>query len=158
MARGLFQYPFDQNVPQGVTVEIKLKMAPRYWTSAVELLRYLSENWPFDEADQFVAKEISPDARCTTTGDVALHFVAGWNDVRGIELLVNAGATIDVLGDMGCTPLASAVSSGSIDAVRLLLSLGASPDIRSEFGRSPAESAALEGSEEMKNAFRGAAI
>ena len=133
-------------------------MAPRVWADVAELLRYLSENWPFDEADLFVAKKISVDAACTTTGDAPLHFVAAWDDVRGIELLVGAGATVDIRGDMGFTPLAQAVSSGSVAAARLLLSLGASAEIKTDFGRSPLESAMLEGNEEMKSVFREASI
>lgn len=131
---------------------VKLQMAQQSWTSVTELLGYLFENWPFDESDP------TPNSRCLTTGDVPLHFVAGWNDVRGIELLVSAGAKIDAIGDMGYTPLAQAVCSGSVDAARRLLTLGASSDIKSEFGKSALESAISDGSEEMRNVFSGKPI
>lgn len=131
-------------------------MAPRVWTDVAELLRYLSENWPFDLKDAFKAKLIPLDAKAA--GDTPLHFVAAWGDLRGAKLLLEAGAPVDELGDMGYTALGVAVARGNADVAHLLLQHGASPSVRNEFGFTPLEIAMREGTEEMKEAFRGGAI
>ena len=131
-------------------------MAPRVWANVEELLAYLSENWPFDLDDPFKAKLIPLNAKAA--GDTPLHFVALWGDVRGTELLLAAGASVDELGDMGYTALGIAVSRGNVEVARLLLEHGASPRVVSEFGCTPLQTALREGSEEMKEIFRGGAI
>jgi uncharacterized protein len=117
----------------------------------------LAKNWPFDLDDPFGEKEISVNAS-VPGGDTPLHFVAAWDDVPGIELLVQAGASVDACGDMSYTPLATAVARGNVAAARALLRHGASPHVRTEFGHTPYEVAMREGSEEMKGAFREGAI
>ncbi|MBG9387426.1 ankyrin repeat domain-containing protein [Caenimonas aquaedulcis] len=132
-------------------------MAPQVWRDVHELLRYLAKNWPFDLDDPFAEKEIPVNAT-VSGGDTPLHVVATWDDVRGIELLVQAGAEVDSIGDMTYTPLATAVAQGSVGAARALLRSGASPHIATEFGHTPYEMAMRDGSEEMKAVFRGDAI
>lgn len=128
-------------------------MAPKHWIDAKELLRYLATNWPFDVDEPFEAREIPLQAQ-VPGGDAPLHFVAAWDDVRGIELLIQAGAQIDARGDMSYTALATAVARGNVAAAKALLAHGASPHIRTEFGKSPCESALSEGTSEMKELFR----
>lgn len=131
-------------------------MAPQVWRDAEELLRYLAKNYPFDLEDPFEPKVIPANASIPG-GDTPLHMVAAWNDVRGIELLAQVGGVIDALGDMSYTPLATAVSSGSVAAAHELLKLGASASIKTEFGQTAHELAMRDGSEEMKEAFHGVA-
>lgn len=130
---------------------VRLHMPPQVWRDVEELLRYLAANWPFDPENPFESKVIPVDARAG--GDTPLHFAASWDDVRGIELLVDAGADVDNAGDMSCTPLATAVARGNVAAVRALLRFGASPRAISEFGITPYDIAMLNGSEEMKREF-----
>ena len=127
-------------------------MAPQIWRDVEELLRYMAKNWSFDHDDPFMEKAISVNAT-VPGGDTPLHFVAMWDDVRGIELLVQAGAEVDALGDMSYTPLATAVRKGNVAAAQALLRHGASPHVRTEFGHTPYQLAMREGSEEMKEAF-----
>ena len=70
-------------------------------------------------------------------GDTPLHIAAVWGDKYAIELLLDAGAVIDALGDMNATPLYNAVGQGHMEVAELLLSRGANPDIMSELGYSP---------------------
>jgi ankyrin repeat protein len=132
-------------------------MAPQVWRDAEELLRYLAANWPFDAEAPFEPKTI-PVNSTLGDGDTPLHLVAAWDDVRGIELLVEAGAVVDALGDMSYTPLARAVAAGNVAAARALLQHGASPHVKTEFGHTPYEMAQRNGSQEMKEAFSGDAI
>jgi ankyrin repeat protein len=70
-------------------------------------------------------------------GDTPLHIAARRGDREACRLLVEAGADVDAVGDMGCTPLYAAVSGNRILAVEYLLDAGANPDIVSELGYSP---------------------
>lgn len=127
-------------------------MAPQVWRDAEELLRYLAANYPFDIDEMFEPKLIAVNSSLPD-GDTPLHMVAAWGDVRGIDLLVRAGANVDALGDMSYTPLATAVGSGRVEAARALIDRGASPHLKTEFGQTPYEMAMRDGSEEMKEAF-----
>lgn len=70
-------------------------------------------------------------------GDTVLHKAAFWGDLAGVEALLDAGASIDEPGDMGCVPLYNAVLQGHEEVVMTLLSHGANPDAANEFGTTP---------------------
>ena len=55
------------------------------------------------------------------------------------ELLVEAGAKIDNVGEMNCTPLYEAINYGWSDIAEYLVQCGADPDIKCDFGDSPRE-------------------
>ncbi len=61
----------------------------------------------------------------SSDGDNALHIVAGWGDVAGAKLLIDAGIEIDKRGDRGYTPLHQACITGDPETVRLLADNGA---------------------------------
>ena len=83
-------------------------------------------------------------------GDTPLHIVAGQGDTYAVELILDAGAAIDALGDMSATPLYNAVGQGHIEAAELLLGCGADPDIMSEIGFSPRTLAKSKGGNLLK--------
>jgi ankyrin repeat protein len=74
---------------------------------------------------------ISVGAR-DSDGDTPLHKVALWGDNYAAKVLIEAGAEIDAIGDMGLTPLHLAVMQGHELLVETLLRYGARTDIRSE--------------------------
>jgi len=76
-------------------------------------------------------------ASVASDGDTPVHIAAVWGDKYAVELLLDAGAAIDVLGDMSATPLYNAVGQGHIEVAELLLSRGANPDIMCDLGYSP---------------------
>lgn len=53
-----------------------------------------------------------------------LHVVAVWGDCEAIKLLVDAGASINAVGEHCFTPLHEAANQGHWDAVKLFISLG----------------------------------
>ncbi|HEX2827587.1 MAG TPA: ankyrin repeat domain-containing protein [Burkholderiales bacterium] len=61
------------------------------------------------------------------TNDTPLHYAAYWGDVRAIDMLVEAGATLDAHGAFDATPLLCAIFNGHYAAAALLVQLGASP-------------------------------
>jgi hypothetical protein len=64
-----------------------------------------------------------------------LHIVAYNGELDHIRTLLENGADIDAIEDLGFTPLYSAALGGQAGSVKLLLSLGADTTIRNEFGQ-----------------------
>jgi hypothetical protein len=58
-----------------------------------------------------------------------LHFAAHLNDVQVIRLLLGHGASVDIRGAMGETPLLVAVIEGHYHSVAELLKAGADPNL-----------------------------
>lgn len=73
--------------------------------------------------------------------DTPLHVLVWRNDCSGAEILIAAGANINVVGDMSATPLYVAVGQNNLQMIQLLINAGANPDIRCEFGDTPRERA-----------------
>ncbi|CAE8668319.1 unnamed protein product, partial [Polarella glacialis] len=69
-------------------------------------------------------------------GATALHLAAGAGQPKAVEVLLAAGATVDVCTDAlaagGLTPLHIAASRGHVEVVGLLLDSGADPNFLSE--------------------------
>jgi ankyrin repeat protein len=104
-----------------------MKNDQRRWRDLHELLWAISDPLVLEERSIGV-NEVGSD------GDRPLHIAATWGDVEAIEMLIAAGAELDVPGDLGCTPLHKAVSQQHVEATRRLLELGASPETVCEFG------------------------
>jgi hypothetical protein len=116
-----------------------------------ELLQSTSDSlFPAELGDREVALD-SHDC----VGDTPLHVLLWRRDVRGVRMLVAAGADVNAIGDMSETPLHIAVRGGLVEAVATLLAAGADPDIRSEFGETPRECAYKSG-DEMADCFKRA--
>jgi ankyrin repeat protein len=64
---------------------------------------------------------------------------------RSVELLLDAGASIDGKDGDGCTPLHLAAYNGYVETARVLVTNGASIDIANRFGRTPLHYAVSEG-------------
>jgi ankyrin repeat protein len=86
-------------------------------------------------------------------GDTPLHVMAWRNDLEAVEILVNAGANVNALGDMSETPLHVALRMNSPRIAEVLLQAGARDDIRGEFDETPREMA--QGRPEFSKLFLG---
>ncbi|WP_338461313.1 ankyrin repeat domain-containing protein [Synechococcus elongatus IITB7] len=85
--------------------------------------------------------------------DTPLHVIVRRSDLTGVQVLIEAGANVNAIGDMGETPLHIAVRQELEAIVKALLAAGSNPDIKSEFGETPREQAAkLKGA--IKQSFR----
>lgn len=73
--------------------------------------------------------------------DTALHVMAWREDAASAAVLIDAGADVDAVGDMGETPLHVAVGKRDRAMVDLLVRAGARSDVVSEFGRTAREKA-----------------
>ncbi len=82
-----------------------------------------------------------------------LHVAAVWGDCEAIEILVQAGASIDQQGEHGFTPLMEAAAQANLAACQLLVALGARP-IPNDEGQSPSEYAAASDQRELSDWLR----
>ena len=89
-------------------------------------------------------------------GDTPLHVMLWREDQAAVAALIEAGANVNAVGDMGTTPLHIAVMKRLPESIELLLMAGANPDIRSEFGKTAREEGVAVGGAIAK-LFRGIA-
>jgi ankyrin repeat protein len=101
------------------------------WRSLDELLDYIQQNFYFYSDDPVRIAHRAGD------GDTPLHLVTVWGDIGALELLLAAGAEVDVPGDEECTPLYNAASFEHARCVARLLEAGADPDAASRGGITP---------------------
>jgi len=79
-------------------------------------------------------------------GATALHWAAYWDDVETVELLLQAGANVSSVNDLGVTPLGLACENGGSAAlVGRLLKAGADPNAMLSTGETPLMAAARAG-------------
>ncbi len=83
--------------------------------------------------DQLGNAPVRIDSHCVD-GDTALHVMVWRNDRAAVRLLIEAGADVNAMGDMGETPLHVAVRKGDREIVQALLAAGADAAVVSEFG------------------------
>jgi ankyrin repeat protein len=79
---------------------------------------------------------ISPARYVDSNGDHLLHIAARIGDLRTVDLLINAGMDVNLVGDMGCTALHYAKLKKHPEVAEFLISNGAITGIRNEFGES----------------------
>ena len=65
-------------------------------------------------------------------GTTALHRAVHRDDLGMVELLIGAGADVNLTNDYGVTPLSLACTNGSAAVVARLLDAGADPEVRTE--------------------------
>ncbi|MDR3285679.1 MAG: ankyrin repeat domain-containing protein [Holosporales bacterium] len=80
-------------------------------------------------------------------GETLLHKAASRGDIRGIKVLINAGADVNAENTYTRTPLCVAADYGRTEAIKVLLAAGASKEAKDNFGRTPRD---LAPSEELK--------
>jgi ankyrin repeat protein len=70
-------------------------------------------------------------------GNVPLIIAITWGNKDAVELLLNAGAEIDVACEGGNTPLHEAIQAGEFEIARLLVARGADQEARNTEGKKP---------------------
>ncbi len=78
-------------------------------------------------------------------GTTALHWAALLDDLAAADLLLGAGAKVDVADDYGVTPLSLASTNGSAAMIERLLKAGANPNAALPGGETPLMTAARTG-------------
>jgi ankyrin repeat protein len=93
-------------------------------------------------------------------GATAIAWAAHWDDLETAELLLRAGADVNVANDLGIAPLSLACKNGSASMVEKLLAAGANPNAASSTGETPLITAARTGNPNVVKALlaRGAEV
>jgi uncharacterized protein len=78
-------------------------------------------------------------------GETPLHWMATLGDLKGIGLLLRAGAEIDAVDGDGNAAVHEAVIYRQLGAVQTLVEAGAALDVRNRAGKTPLEIAQEDG-------------
>jgi ankyrin repeat protein len=101
------------------------------------------KNW---SAVRTLVKEKAPIDGRLGDAATALHWAVYWDNAEVVSLLVQAGANVNAVTDLGITPLYLAASNGNAAVVQQLLDKRADPNLASTAGVSPLMRAAQVGS------------
>ena len=104
-------------------------------TELKELTLIFSDLINYDSDDP--TAPINPLTYRDSGGDSCIHIAAHQGNRRAVELLLKAGIDVNLLGDMGCTPLHYASMKGHKDIIQLLMKHGAATNIKNDFGDLP---------------------
>lgn len=97
-----------------------------------EILRSLSEDF-FPDAHG--SEPVTIDSR-RADGDTPLHILAHARNSYAVQLLIEAGADVNAVGDMSETPLHIALRKKDLASANALVAAGANSHLVSEFGQS----------------------
>jgi ankyrin repeat protein len=116
-------------------------------------LRYAASEGNTDVAALFIGRlGVSPDHRFRdglATATTCLHVAAQRGHIKLVELLLQAGATVDARNEARRTPLHHAAHGGALEVARILVARGADVMARDEVDATPLHSAAKKGHHEV---------
>jgi len=92
-----------------------------------------------------------------SSGQTVLHRSIGYGDLEFMRYLLAGGAAVNVVDDLGSTPLSGAIRVGNVDVIRLPLEHGADPLHREKESLSPAYCAVAYASPEIADIVLDAA-
>ncbi|MFD0982825.1 ankyrin repeat domain-containing protein [Tropicimonas aquimaris] len=121
---------------------VQINYEPRQYTK----LHFLVDDSPPDlrAIERTIADGADVHARAPGYGYTALHRAAASDSAEVVRLLLDAGADIMVLDDLGNTPLHDAASrSASVEVIRELIEAGADIHATNEAGWTPLHRAAF---------------
>ena len=84
------------------------------------------------EAHSLLQREPQLIVACTGLGETALHYLAVEDQLPAVQWLVDRGAAVNTVNNVGTTPLSDAASLGYVEMVAYLLSAGARVDLPGE--------------------------
>jgi ankyrin repeat protein len=99
--------------------------------------------------DQPITQIVTVQSR-DSDGDTPLHIIAWQGDLKAAETLIDAGADVNAVGDMGYTPLHVAISQNNVALGALLLRRGARYNVTSELSGTAYDMAIRKGGELAK--------
>ena len=79
--------------------------------------------------------------------DAMIHWVARYGASEDLSTLIDAGASIDIRGDIGRTPLLEAVAFNKLENAKILIQAGANVSAVDDFGDSISDLVLEENSE-----------
>jgi hypothetical protein len=85
--------------------------------------------------------------------DTPIHVVSVWGDINALKMLIDAGAKVNVFGDLSCTPLYNTVSFGHVRCTKMLIEAGATLDDVNELNTSAQKRALKSKNPELAKLF-----
>jgi len=113
-------------------------------TAAQVLARYKDEDLP-----AFCGIDLTDVNQKGSFDERPLDVAVVRGNLEELYALLDGGAEIDRLGELGNTALHEATGQGHFDVVMVLLEFGARKDIRNEFGDTPLDIAAMYGRQDL---------
>lgn len=105
--------------------------------------------------DLFYGDDVeSPTVSSVYMGDTALHLAVWQRRMDYVKVLVENGADVNAIGDLGFTPLHLAASRDDVEIATFLIESGASTETRNELGSTPLEEAKSKEMKRMMESFR----
>mmetsp|Transcript_81868 Transcript_81868/g.122958 ORF Transcript_81868/g.122958 Transcript_81868/m.122958 type:complete len:245 (-) Transcript_81868:26-760(-) len=89
------------------------------------------------------------DEPVESKGNTRIHMAAWTDSIDALQLLIDAGAQLNLQDADGDTPLSNAAHQGNMRAVQLLLKAGADPRIANLSGNTPGDTATAHGHHEI---------
>lgn len=108
------------------------------------LLNVAAESGCFRSSEMLLRKGADINIACKITGKTPLMSASMNGHDKIVQLLINAGAIINLINDNGFTPINAAAGEGHTETVRVLLEAGADINIPNIYGCTPLNSAASE--------------
>ncbi len=117
-----------------------------------ELLKAVFEK--YSTHPEFLGLELTEPNQRSAIDDTVLHIASRTGAIEDMKVLIDAGADVNIAGDLGNTPLHQAAMMDQFDAVKVLLKCGAAKHLKNEFGQIPLEVAELNGNPEIIRLLR----
>lgn len=111
------------------------------------VLAAIAERGTFFDRDGNELSEIDLDS-ADWAGDQPLHILTLQRDNQGVEVLLLAGADVNVRGEAGMTALHYAAATQNIPLIKMLIANGADSSILSDAGQTAEELARIAGGTE----------
>jgi ankyrin repeat protein len=112
----------------------------------------------YNELALFDEMELTDPNQIGIGEDAPIHIACLEGELEDVEIMVSAGADINLIGDIGNTPLHYAVSGGNLMVVKRLIELGASPRIKNEFGETAKDIAEIKKIDEIATILKKAEL
>ncbi|MEQ1529914.1 MAG: ankyrin repeat domain-containing protein, partial [Methylococcales bacterium] len=84
-----------------------------------------------------------------------LHLACYHGEIDDVDIMITAGADLNLPGDIGDTPLHCAVRMQREDIVEKLLTAGAKHDLKNDYGDTPLDIAEREGNQKIISLLKG---
>ncbi len=86
--------------------------------------------------------------------DAIIHWVARYGTVEEVRVLLELGASVNIRGDIGRTPLIEAVSQNNADIVSVLIEFGANISETDDYGDTALDMAEMNNDSHMINILK----
>ncbi|MGS0892893.1 ankyrin repeat domain-containing protein [Burkholderia stagnalis] len=103
---------------------------------------------------EFLRQGLTDSDQRGAIDDTVLHVASRIGAIKGMKVLIDADANVNIVGDLGNTPRPQAAMMDQFNAVKFLLKYGAAKHMKSEFEQIPLEISELNENTEIIRLLR----